>query len=105
MGADPREREDERAAGLCNTLGYHLQMIGDYAGARPYFERVLGPDHPDTARSLNNLDFLAYYEGDLAAARSYLARALAIYEQRLGPEHPDTRRIRASLAYVVAAGG
>jgi hypothetical protein len=28
-------------AGLGNTLGYHLQMIGDLAGARPYYERAL----------------------------------------------------------------
>ena len=34
-------REDERAAALCNTLGFHLEMIGDYEGARPYFERAL----------------------------------------------------------------
>jgi len=90
-------RADERAAGLCNTLGYHLQAIGDYAAARSYFERalairkqVLGPEHPATARSLNNLGMLLQAHGDYAAARPYLEHALAIREQVLGPEHPDT---------------
>ena len=42
-------------------------------GARPYYERALaicekalGPDHPDTAMSLNNLGALLNEQGDLA---------------------------------------
>ncbi|MGD9247554.1 MAG: tetratricopeptide repeat protein, partial [Desulfobacteraceae bacterium] len=57
-----KEKEDETGAGLCNTLGFHLRSIGDYPAARPYYEKaleinkkVLGEEHPDTARSLNNL--------------------------------------------------
>lgn len=55
-------RTDDLAATLCGNLGYHLQMIGDYVGAQPYFERTLaidervyGSDHPDVATDLNNL--------------------------------------------------
>ncbi len=95
----------ERAAGLCNTLGYHLDMIGDYSGARPYYERALaireralGPDHPDTATSLNNLGALLNSMGDLAGARPYYERALAIRERALGPDHPDTARSLNNLA-------
>jgi len=90
-------REDKRAAALCNTLGYHLWMIGDYVGARPYYERalaisekVLGPKHPDTTASLNNLGLLLKDMGDLAEARLYYERALAIDEKVLGPDHPAT---------------
>jgi len=39
-----------------------FQKLGDYAQARPLYERILaireracGPDHPNTAMSLNNL--------------------------------------------------
>jgi tetratricopeptide (TPR) repeat protein len=92
-----QEREDERAARLCNSLGRHLYMIGDYAGARPYYERalrireqVLGSEQPDTATSLNILGRLLKDMGDLAGARPYLERALRIQEQVLGSEHPDT---------------
>ena len=83
--------------------------MGEYAAARPYYERALaireqalGPSHPDTARSLNNLGVLCYYEGELEQCAVLLRRALAIYEQSLGAEHPDTRSTRESLAVVEA---
>jgi hypothetical protein len=50
---------------------------------------VLGPDHSDTATSLNNLARLLQEQGELAAARPLLERALAIREKVLGPEHPN----------------
>ncbi|MBN1815590.1 MAG: tetratricopeptide repeat protein [Anaerolineae bacterium] len=107
-----RVREDERAAGLCNTLGYHLNIIGDYSGARPYLERaltiweqVLGPDHPDTAQGLNNMGFLLQAMGDLVRARPYYARALAIREQVLGPDHPDTAQSLNNLGFLLRAMG
>ena len=100
-----QKREDERAADLCNTLGYHLNAIGDLAGARPYYERalaidekVLGPDHPDTAIDLNNLGYLLQAMGDLAGARLYYERALSLFEARLGPDHPNPRIVRGNLA-------
>ena len=90
-------REDEYSTRLCNELGYHLRMIGDYSAARPYYERalairekVLGAEHPYTAEGLNNLGSLLQSQGDLAAARPYYERALAIWEEFLGAEHQDT---------------
>ena len=62
--------------------------------------RCWGPDHPDTARSLNNLGYLLRAQGDSAAARPYYERALALREQVLGPNHPNTRSSRASLAAI-----
>jgi tetratricopeptide (TPR) repeat protein len=100
-----QERDDERAAGLCNTMGYHLNMIGAYGPARPYLERALsireaglGPEHPSTATSLNNLGSLLQDQGEYAAARPYLERALRIVEAGLGPEHPYSRTVRGNLA-------
>ena len=52
--------------------------------------KTLGPEHPHTATSLNNLADLLHAQGEFAAARQLLERALAINEQALGPEHPDT---------------
>ncbi len=70
-------REDALAARLCNTLGYYLHAIAQYAAARPYYERALaireaglGPQHLATAQSLNNLGTLLQAQGELAAARS-----------------------------------
>ena len=98
-------REDERAADLCSALDSHLDALGDYQGALPYsqralaiFEKVLGPEHPNTALSLNNLGLLLRAMGQLAAARPYYERALAIREKVLGPEHPDTALSLNNLA-------
>jgi Tfp pilus assembly protein PilF len=105
-------REDARAATLSNNLGYHLKMLGDYAGARPHleralaiFERVLGSDHPDTAASLNNLGYLLWARGDYAGARPYLERALAIQEATLGPDHPDTATSLNNLGLLLKTMG
>ena len=61
-------------------------------------EKALGPEHPHTATSLNNLACLLQAQGDLAGARPLFERALAIYEKALGPEHPDTAMVRNNLA-------
>jgi tetratricopeptide (TPR) repeat protein len=62
-----------------------LKAQGDFAGARPLYERALairektlGPEHYDTAESLNDLAVLLSNEGDFAGARLLLKRALAI---------------------------
>ena len=100
-----QSQTDEQAASLCNELGFHFNMIGDSAAARPYYaralairEEVLGAKHPDTAQSLNNLGALLQAQGDYAAARPYFARALTIFEQRLGSAHPYTQTVRQNLA-------
>jgi hypothetical protein len=63
-------------------------------------ENVLGPEHPDTAASVNNLGVLFGDQGDLAAAQPLLERALAIREKALGPEHPDTAMSLNNLAFL-----
>lgn len=68
--------------------------MSDYAKAEPLLrralairEKALGPDHPDTATSLNNLALLYQYVGDYAKAEPLLQRALAIYRKRCGASH------------------
>ena len=58
---------------------------------RPLFERalairekVLGPEHPDTATSLNNLALLLQAQGDFAGARP-------LFERVLGDQRESTR--------------
>jgi tetratricopeptide (TPR) repeat protein len=53
-------------------------------------ENALGPVHPDTATSLNNLAALYRATGAYAKAEPLYQRALAIHEKALGPGHPDT---------------
>src|SRR5262249_39310648 len=57
-----------------NNLAGLLQAQGDFMGARPLYERalainekVLGPEHPETATSLNNLARLLHDQGSKCA--------------------------------------
>ncbi|MGH2509444.1 MAG: tetratricopeptide repeat protein, partial [Ktedonobacteraceae bacterium] len=53
-------------------------------------EQTLGPEHPQTARSLYNLALLAVTpQEDYHKAAGYCARALAILQQARLPQHPD----------------
>ena len=79
--------------------------LGFWSEARPLLEealaireQTLGPTHPQTATSLNNLAELFRAVGDYGAARPLYARALAISEQTLGPTHPQTATSLNNLA-------
>jgi tetratricopeptide (TPR) repeat protein len=53
-------------------------------------EEVMGPEHPDTATTLNNLAELYRETGTYAQGEALHQRALAIREKALGPEHSET---------------
>jgi tetratricopeptide (TPR) repeat protein len=80
--------------------------------AEPLFRRALaicetelGPEHPDTATSLNNLSLQLLVQGDFAGARPLLERAVAIDEKVLGPEHPGTATDLNNLAALLRDTG
>src|SRR5260221_433450 len=89
------------------NLGVNLGVFaleGDPAGAQPMMEhvlaireRLLGPDHPETAEALNNLGFQRRMQGDNEAARSLYERALAIRERTLGPDDALTANSLSNL--------
>jgi len=66
---------------------------------------VLGPEHPNTAKSLNNLAALYKAQGKYEQAELLYQRALAIREQVLGPEHPNTRTIRSNYFLLLESKG
>jgi tetratricopeptide (TPR) repeat protein len=64
---------------------------GDFAGARPIYERALaiyekafGREHPDTAMSLVHLAIVLQELGRPGAARPLIERAVRINEKALG---------------------
>ncbi|MCT0207568.1 CHAT domain-containing protein [Synechococcus sp. CS-1332] len=84
-----------------------LEAKGDYGKAATVWEQVLawrekaqGPDHPDTASSLNNLGLLYIKESAFAKAEPLLIRALAIRTRILGPDHPFTALSTNNLAWL-----
>lgn len=100
---------------LASTLANLATVLHDqerFDEAAPLHERSLairererGPDHPETAISLNNLGWFSYLRGDLAAAERHYARALAIRERVLGADHPETALVLDNLGLVRLAEG
>jgi len=89
-----------RGVTLAETLDQQVVRLfneGQYAEAEPLALQALevslkknGPDHPDTAMSLNNLALLYKTQGKYDLAEPLYKRALAIKEKVLGPDHADT---------------
>jgi hypothetical protein len=76
------------------TSAGRKNVNANLAGAGPLYkralairEKMLGPEHLDTAISVNNLARLLQAQDDQAGARPLFERALAIREKALGPEH------------------
>ena len=68
-------------------------------------EKVLGRDHPDVARSLNNLADLYERQGRYADAEPPYQRAATIREAALAANHPDTTISLNNLASLYQTEG
>jgi tetratricopeptide (TPR) repeat protein len=84
-------------SGYLNSLGVAAERAGNYPLAGPALaealsirERMLRPDHPNVATSLNNLADLYSVLGRHVEAEPLYTRALAIYGKALGPFHPES---------------
>jgi tetratricopeptide (TPR) repeat protein len=89
-----------------------LYERGDHVGSESLVrqalavsERVLGPEHPDTLTSVNNLAVLLASKGDYTAAEPLHRRVLTARERVLGPEHPDTLQSMNNLAVTLFEQG
>jgi len=99
-------------ARLLRRTGYYLFERARYGEAEPLYqhalalnEKTLGPEHPDTAASLNDLAQLYQAQSRYAFAEPLYQRALRIRERVLGPEHPDTVATLSHLAQIYQALG
>ncbi|MFI5067845.1 MAG: tetratricopeptide repeat protein, partial [Streptosporangiales bacterium] len=92
---------------------YHLLELGDSTAqaimaGEPLVadcERVLGPDHPDTLASRDNLAAAYRAAGRAAEAIPLHQQTLAASERVLGPDHPSTLTSRNNLAEAYGAAG
>jgi tetratricopeptide (TPR) repeat protein len=111
--ADAKARiSPESFPGWLNSAVEPLRMGARYADTAVLWRQALavaeehfGPDHADTARSLNSLGYLLRAQGDLAGARPYYERALAIRQKAMGLDHPDTATSLNNLGYLLQAQG
>ncbi len=104
--------QDLALANQLNQQVTELYQAGRYGEAIPLAaealaitEQALGPDHPYTAASLNNLALLYRSQGRYPEAEPLYQRALAIREQALGPDHPDTAQSLNNLAVLYESQG
>jgi tetratricopeptide (TPR) repeat protein len=111
-GPVPAHTEKWTSELLIKMGGYRQFVLAAFTQAEPLFERavsirerVLGPDHPDTAKSLRCLANLLMNQHDMARARPLLERALSISEKVLGPENRDTAKSLSGLAILLRDRG
>ena len=79
-------------------LGYPDRAIVLFTKARATFAAELGPDHPDTLMSMNNLA-ISYTTPARTTGRCKLCEEiLALQKAKLGPDHPDTLKSMNNLA-------
>jgi tetratricopeptide (TPR) repeat protein len=75
-------------AAMLSNLGRSAEALPHHRRALDLKEKVLGPEHPDVALSLNNLGSALDDVGRPAEAVPLFDRALSLREQALGPRHP-----------------
>ena len=74
-----------------DSIEFYEQMLAER-------ERVLGPDHPDTLTTRNNLAVAYHSAGRFGEAIELCERVLFERERVLGSDHPDTLITRNNLA-------
>ena len=95
-----------------NAAGLISKDMGRYEEAMSFLEKALamreeslGTDHPDVARSLNNLALLYVAQGAYAKAEPLFQRSLQILEKSLSPDHPEVGQSLRNLAGLYVAQG
>ena len=96
--------ESVSAARLLHQTHWYLSERVEYLEGEPLIRRaieiretILGPDHPDTAKSLNDLGVLNERQGRYREAEPLFTRALEIRERVLGQDHSDTATSLSNL--------
>src|SRR5262249_34674879 len=96
-------------ANTLNNLGSLHAELAEYAAARRYHERALAIREANkdarVARSLYHLAEVARGEGDFAAARSSIARAIDMWTKSLGPDHPVLADALATATQIEISAG
>jgi tetratricopeptide (TPR) repeat protein len=108
-GAEAASLEEARklhhqAADLYQA-GRYQEALPLQQRARGLYEQALGPEHPETLISLNNLAEMYRALGDYREALPLYQRVLAAREKSPGPDHPDTATSLSNLAGLYRARG
>ena len=100
-------RQPEVEAAIRNTIGRTYTDLGLYPEASKQLERsidlrrrMLGPEHPDTLTSMQNLAMIYRDQGKYPQAEALNSQILEIRRRVLGLEHSDTLKSMGNLAVV-----
>jgi tetratricopeptide (TPR) repeat protein len=104
---------DQAITGLRWSAVWYLNQLGDNPrqviaiGERLVADRdrLLGPDHPDTLNSRNDLAVAYRAAGRTGEAITLHEQTLAAYERVLGPDHPSTLTSRDNLGLAYQDAG
>ncbi|MFI6522590.1 tetratricopeptide repeat protein [Spirillospora sp. NPDC050679] len=94
-----------RAATSLGESGQPTAAMTAYTNLHNTCQQELGPDHPDTLATRNNLACWRGEVGDAAGAAVAFEELLADQLRVLGPDHPHTLATRNNLAYCRGAAG
>jgi eukaryotic-like serine/threonine-protein kinase len=99
-------------ASIRNTLGVSYWYLGDQEKALKQQERAvalrrqeLGPGHPETVGTMNDIAIILNHAGRFAEAQKILEEVVAVKRRTLGPEDPVTLRSMNNLATTLAMQG
>ncbi|OJJ42627.1 hypothetical protein ASPZODRAFT_105081 [Penicilliopsis zonata CBS 506.65] len=105
-------RESLPWAEIGKKAGWYLFLQGRYQEAEAMLrqvlrgtEKILGPKHPDTLASINNLGSVLGEQGKYQEAEAMHRQALREKEKVLGPEHPNTLASVNNLGLVLGDQG
>jgi tetratricopeptide (TPR) repeat protein len=88
-----------------HSLGYAERAIDLSTRARATFTAHLGPDHPDTLKSMAALADGYLDSRRLDRAVPLLEETLVLMKAKLGPDHPDTLKCMNGLAVSLRRSG
>lgn len=99
-------------AAIRRTIGLAYIEMNLNSEAQPELERAaelrkraLGPEHPDTLTSLDELGNLYILQGKYPAAETLLNEVLTARRRVLGPDHADTLATMSNLGQAISYSG
>jgi ankyrin repeat protein len=85
--------------------GKYEEALQAYQEVYEIQKRVLGPEHPDTLTTRNNIASVLDDQGKYEEALQAYKKVYDIQKHVLGPEHPNTLSIRSNMATVLFKQG
>lgn len=111
VAGQAQDQNSERAADLSHEFGNYLRLASNYEEALVWLERAwqlrghrLGPEHLETARSLNDMGIVQAEMGQLDDALSTVREALNI-RQQFSAIHGDTAESYNNLGHILQSLG